>query len=101
MLNYSSDPALALSDQSQVIAWNHKAEELTGYSSAGVMWLESGNPESGIQGGTSWRGYVRHVQSDEARYFQTLIEMSDFMGQLTGVKGPMLSRQSLENSTKQ
>ncbi len=37
MLDYSSDPALALSDQSQVIAWNHKAEELTGYSAAEVI----------------------------------------------------------------
>ena len=65
------------------------------------MWLESGNQESGIQEGTSWRGHIRHVQSNEARYFQTLIEMNEFMSQLTGVKGPTWSTQSLGNSTKQ
>jgi hypothetical protein len=46
------------------------------------IWLEHGD-----NGDTRWRGHIRHVQGDEESYFQSLVEMRDFLGQVSGVAG--------------
>jgi hypothetical protein len=59
------------------------------------IWLEPGD-----KGGTTWRGHIRHVQGDEEEYFQDLMEMREFLGRVSGLKGPPLTAQSLKEATK-
>ncbi len=59
------------------------------------LWLEDGN-----NGGTTWRGHIRHVQGEEQQYFQDLLELRDFLGRVSGIKGPPLTTQPLRNVTK-
>jgi hypothetical protein len=47
------------------------------------IWLERGT-----NGEPLWRGHVRHVQGDQEAYFQNLMEMSEFLEQVSGVPGP-------------
>ena len=50
------------------------------------IWLERGT-----NGGTIWRGHVRHVQGEEETHFQNLGEMSDFLARVSQVAGPGVS----------
>jgi len=59
------------------------------------FWLEDGN-----NGDTTWRGHIRHVQGDEEEYFQDLMEMREFLGRVSGMKGPPLTAQPLKGVTK-
>ncbi len=59
------------------------------------LWLEDGN-----DGDTTWRGHIRHVQGEEEEYFQDLMEMREFMGRVSGMKGKPLNAQPLKNVTK-
>jgi hypothetical protein len=59
------------------------------------IWLEHGN-----NGDTTWRGHIRHVQGEADEYFQSLMEMSDFLGRVSGMNGPPLTTPSLEDATK-
>ena len=47
------------------------------------IWVER---ES--NGDPIWRGHIRHVQGDQEAYFQSLMEMSEFLEQVSGVPGP-------------
>ena len=44
--------------------------------------------ERGTNGEPVWRGHVRHVQGEQEAYFQNLMEMSEFLEQVSGVAGP-------------
>lgn len=46
------------------------------------LWLEQGN-----NGDPTWRGHIRHVQSEEERYFEDLSALSEFLTRITGVSG--------------
>ncbi len=59
------------------------------------IWLESGN-----NGGTTWRGHIRHVQGEEEEYFQDLMTMREFLGRVSGVTGPPLTAQPLKDASK-
>ena len=59
------------------------------------IWLERAD-----DGDTTWRGHIRHVQGEEEEYFQDLMEMREFLGQVSGMKGPPLTRQPLKDATK-
>ncbi len=59
------------------------------------IWLEPGN-----DGGTTWRGHIRHVQGEEEEYFKDLVEMREFLGRVSGVAGPPVSAQPLKDATK-
>jgi uncharacterized protein (DUF2164 family) len=59
------------------------------------IWLERGS-----NGDPIWRGHVRHVQGEQETYFQDLEAMSDFLERVTGVMGPTLTAQPLEDATK-
>jgi hypothetical protein len=59
------------------------------------IWLEHGN-----NGDTTWRGHIRHVQGDAEEYFQNLMEMREFLSQVSGINGPPLTAQSPEEATK-
>lgn len=43
------------------------------------FWLESTDDED-----PKWRGHIQHIQGQEETYFQDLIEMSEFMEQVSG-----------------
>lgn len=58
------------------------------------IWLEPGN-----DGGTTWRGHIRHVQSEEEEYFKDLMEMREFLGRVSGVAGPPVSAKPLKEAT--
>ena len=58
------------------------------------IWLEAAT-----NGDPIWRGHVRHVQSKEETYFQDLMQMSEFLAQVSRVAGPALSLQPSENGT--
>ncbi len=47
------------------------------------IWVED---PSGPQ--PSWRGHLRHVQSDEECYFQDLSKMKSFLERVSGVPLP-------------
>ena len=49
------------------------------------IWLEHTDGED-----PDWRGHIRHVQGSEETYFQGLLEMSEFMEQVTSIHGPEL-----------
>jgi len=59
------------------------------------IWLERGP-----NGDPRWRGHIRHVQGKEEGYFQDLVEMRQFLGQVSGVAGPTLTAQPLKDATK-
>jgi hypothetical protein len=59
------------------------------------IWLEHGD-----KGDMTWRGHIRHVQGDEEECFQDLMEMREFLGRVTGMKGPPLTAQPLKDATK-
>jgi hypothetical protein len=59
------------------------------------IWLERGP-----NGDPRWRGHIRHVQGKEEGYFQDLMEMREFLGQVSGVTGPTLTAQPLKDATK-
>lgn len=59
------------------------------------IWLE---PEE--NGGTTWRGHIRHVQSEKDEYFQDLMQMREFLSRVSGVTGPPLTAQSLKDATE-
>ncbi len=59
------------------------------------IWLEPGS-----NGGTAWRGHIRHVQGEEEEYFQDLMEMREFLGRVSGVMGPPVSAQPFKDATK-
>jgi hypothetical protein len=65
------------------------------YSFVARIWLEPVN-----NGDTTWRGHIRHVQSEEEKYFQNLMEMREFLGRVSGVKGPPLTPQRLTAATE-
>lgn len=44
------------------------------------IWLERTAHED-----PKWRGHIQHIQGPEDIYFQDLTEMSEFMGQVSGV----------------
>lgn len=47
------------------------------------IWLE-GEPGNN----PTWRGYIQHVQGEEASYFQNLSEMRAFLEKVSGVPVP-------------
>lgn len=53
------------------------------------IWLERGQ-----NGEPIWRGHVKHVQSDEEGYFQSLGEMNQFLERISGRAGPATSGSS-------
>ena len=59
------------------------------------IWLEHGT-----NGDPTWRGNVRHVQSNEEAYFQDLGALNEFLARVSGVTGPTLTAQPLEDATK-
>ncbi|GMR05745.1 MAG: hypothetical protein BMS9Abin25_0320 [Gammaproteobacteria bacterium] len=59
------------------------------------IWLE---PEE--NGGATWRGHIRHVQSEKDEYFQDLMKMREFLSQVSGVTGPPLTVQPLKDASK-
>jgi hypothetical protein len=59
------------------------------------LWLEDST-----SGETTWRGHIRHVQGKEEQYFQDLLELRDFLGRVSGMKGPPLTTQPLKDVTK-
>jgi hypothetical protein len=59
------------------------------------IWLEAGNNKK-----TVWRGHLRHVQSEEEKYFQNFMEMREFLGRVSGVIGPELTAQPLKDTAK-
>ncbi len=59
------------------------------------IWLEHGD-----SGDTTWRGHIRHVQGEEDEYFQDLMQMREFLGRVSGMKGPPLTAQPLKEATK-
>ncbi len=59
------------------------------------FWLEDGD-----KGDTTWRGHIRHVQGEEEEYFQDLMGMREFLGRVSGMKGPPLTAQPLKEATK-
>ncbi len=59
------------------------------------IWLEPGN-----NGGSTWRGHIRHVQGEEEEYFQDLMTMRDFLSRVSGVTGPPLTAQPLKDASK-
>jgi len=59
------------------------------------IWLE---PEE--DGGTTWRGHIRHVQSEKDEYFEDLMKMREFLSRVSGVTGPPLTAQPLKDATK-
>jgi hypothetical protein len=59
------------------------------------IWLE---PED--NGGTTWRGHIRHVQGKEEEYFQDLMGMREFLGRVSGMTGPPLTAQPLKDATE-
>jgi len=59
------------------------------------IWLE---PEE--NGGTTWRGHIRHVQSEKDEYFQDLMKMREFLSRVSGVTGPPLTTQPLKDASK-
>lgn len=71
------------------------AEEHMKSSFVARIWLETGK-----SGDTTWRGHIRHVQGNEEEYFQNLMEMREFLGQVSGVAGPPLTAQPLKSATK-
>jgi hypothetical protein len=44
------------------------------------IWLDG---EPGHE--TVWRGHIRHVQGEEEVYFQSLLEMKDFLERIGGI----------------
>jgi hypothetical protein len=59
------------------------------------FWVEDGD-----NGGTTWRGHIRHVQGEEEQYFQDLLELRDFLGHVSGIQGPPLTTQPFKDTTK-
>ena len=59
------------------------------------IWLEDGD-----NGGTTWRGHVRHVQGEEEEYFLDLMELREFLSRVSGMRGPPLTAQPLKEATK-
>ncbi len=59
------------------------------------LWVEDGSC-----GEQAWRGHIRHVQGEEEQYFQDLLELRDFLGRVSGMKGPPLTTQPLKDVTK-
>jgi hypothetical protein len=59
------------------------------------IWLEHGD-----SGDTTWRGHIRHVQGKEEAYFQNLMEMREFLAQVSGMTGPALTAQPLKEAAK-
>ena len=59
------------------------------------IWLEPGD-----NGNTTWRGHIRHVQGEEEEYFQDLLEMREFLGRVSGMKGPPLTAHPLKNAAR-
>ena len=47
------------------------------------IWLE-GEPGNN----PTWRGHIRHVQSEEEGYFQSLSEMKAFLERISGIPLP-------------
>ncbi len=59
------------------------------------IWLEHGD-----DGDTVWRGHIRHIQGEEKKYFHDLMEMREFLSEVTGVSGPPLTAQPLKSVPK-
>ena len=43
LIEFSSDAALAIDSESRVVAWNHKSEQLFGYSATEVVGKHCGD----------------------------------------------------------
>ena len=52
------------------------------------IWLEFGHNRE-----PRWRGHIRHVQNGREIYFQDLLEMRDFLEDVSGLPGPCLYSQ--------
>ena len=50
------------------------------------IWLEHAEGQD-----PKWRGHVQHIQGSEETYFQDLAEVSEFLGRVSGVRGPALA----------
>lgn len=48
------------------------------------LWLEHGPNKT-----VSWRGRVKHVQSDREAYFRSFRQLGDFLSEISGVPGPV------------
>ena len=59
------------------------------------IWLEPGDSAD-----STWRGHIRHVQGEEEEYFQDLVQMREFLGRVSGMKGSPLTAQRLKIATK-
>ena len=59
------------------------------------IWLEPGD-----SGDSTLRGHIRHVQGEEEEYFQDLLEMREFLGRVSGMKGPPLTAHPLKNAAR-
>lgn len=57
-------------------------EEQNKESFVARIWLERDD-----NGDSTWRGHIRHVQSEKERYFGDLQALSKFLGQVSGVAG--------------
>lgn len=57
------------------------------------IWLERGP-----NGDPLWRGHVRHVQGNQAAFFQDLETMSEFLERVSGVSGPRPTGGPAENA---
>ena len=60
---------LALKDRSQIVQ-----------SFVARIWLEGSTDED-----PKWQGHIQHIQGPEGIYFQDLMEMSEFLEQVSGV----------------
>lgn len=48
------------------------------------LWLEHGADRT-----VTWRGRVKHVQSDREAYFRSFRQLGDFLSEISGVPGPV------------
>ncbi len=58
------------------------------------IWLEheqNGEPH--------WRGHIRYVQGTHEAHFQDLEKMCEFLRDVTGVSGPLLTSRRSEDAT--
>jgi len=47
------------------------------------IWLERNADED-----PKWRGHIQHIQGGEEIYFQDLVEVCEFLEQMSGIPGP-------------
>lgn len=56
------------------------------------IWLERGP-----NGDPRWRGHIRHIQGEQAVYFQDLTEVCEFLERVSGIPGPGLTARPRED----